>query len=41
MFVRFDRIQKTFQSPNGEIPALLDEELPQQAITTAFRKFAK
>ncbi len=24
MFVRFDRIQKTFQSPNGEIPALLD-----------------
>ena len=24
-----------------QIPALLDEELPQQAITTAFRKFAK
>ena len=24
-----------------QIPALLDEELPQQAITTAFRQFAK
>ncbi len=24
-----------------QIPALLDEELPQQAITSAFRKFAK
>ena len=24
-----------------QIPALLDEELPQQAIATAFRKFAK
>ena len=24
-----------------QIPELLDEELPQQAITTAFRKFAK
>ena len=24
-----------------QIPALLDEELPQQAITTAVRKFAK
>ena len=24
-----------------QIPEMLDEELPQQAITTAFRKFAK
>ncbi len=24
-----------------QIPALLDEELPQQAITSAFRKYAK
>jgi heterodisulfide reductase subunit C len=25
----------------SEIPALLDEDLPQQAIVTAFRKYAK
>ncbi len=24
-----------------QIPGLLDEEIPQQAVTTAFRKFAK
>ena len=25
----------------GQIPGILDEELPQQAIVTAFRKYAK
>ena len=26
---------------SGQIPALLDESLPQQAITSAFRKYKK
>ena len=41
MLVRFDRIQKTYQSPNGEIPALLDEELPQQLLVSAYRRYKR
>ena len=41
--VRLEAIRKQGQNhmKAGDVPAMLDEELPQQAIVSAFRKYSK